>query len=718
MQQPTVNVYLNRFPVKKLNNTEKTVQVYSCSFKSSPELGKEYSALNRVPWNIGFTSGVRFGSHIITKHRISETHLDNKDWTLCYQGTRLLNLEDTAERQALERLERRWLGDRIKRISEKNRVRKASEGGFIWWNADRTILQDLGWEVHTGVRLDIELQPSGMVLAEIDAHHRFYSPWTLEQWLQTYPDIAINWVRNTYDSRSWKLKSISNENPETVLLPTGESLADYHRKLPKPATEAEINNARVVYLDGKNQDIPHLSTRLRPSVTMEILSILKERGSKEAAKVFAQTRQSIPHRFDKGENTARWLADKIYNIDRDTIDKKVKPQSARGIILRDKSPLLLTKYQKVRRPKNSLDVGCFSVGEKQFGCLNLTNDSGWSEFVGHKLESVAKKSDADIVLESAKSKKDLPDSPLVRKQFWQNWANQGTQTILLITPWLENTVKAQYQREALEANIALQFMQPMFKPEEYRIANIVLGLLLKAKWQPVGLETIQDKYAAEVVIGFDAGTNRKMYYGTSAFAILANGQSLGWELPEAQPGEKLSGQAVWRTVSNIVSRFQDMENRLPKRILLLRDGIVQADEFEDTVAALVRENIAVDLLGVRKSGAGRIATLPYQSEFLKDASPGTAILSADGNTFRIVTSEAKAGGSARPLQLVRDCGNAPLEILARQIDRLCMLNPASAFAYSRLPYVIHGADKMAKTVQRIGGVSFLQGVDRLKIFFV
>ena len=720
MQQPTVKVYLNRFPVKKLNNTEKIVQVYTCSFKSSPELGKEYSALNRVPWNIGNTSGVRFGSSIITKHRISETYLNNKDWTLSHQGTRLLNLEDTVEKQALERLERRWLGDRIKKyISKKNRVQKSSEGGFIWWNADRTILQDLGWEVHRGVRLDIELHASGIVLAEIDAHHRFYSPWTLEQWLRTYPDIAINWVCNTYDSRTWKFKTISNENPETVLLPTGETLADYHRKLPKkPATEAEIDNARVVYLDSNNQDIPHLSTRLRPSVTMEILSILKEKGSKEAAKVFAQTRQSIPYRFNKGENTARWLADKIYNIDRDTIDKKVKPQRVKGVVLRDKSPLLLTKSQKVYRPKNSLDAGCFSIGERQFGCLDLTDRTGWSKFISHKLESVAKKSNTDIFLESAKNKKDLPDSLLARQQFWRSWADRGTQTILVITPWLENTVKAQYQREALEANIALQFMQPMFKAEEYRIANIILGLLLKAKWQPVGLETIQDEYAAEIVIGFDAGTNRKIYYGTSAFAILANGQSLGWELPEAQPGEKLSGQAVWRTVSNIVNRFRTMENRLPKRILLLRDGIVQADEFEDTVAALVRENIAVDLLGVRKSGAGRIATLPYQSEFLQDASPGTAILSADGNTFRIVTSEAKAGGSARPLQIVRDCGDAPLDILARQVDRLCMLNPASAYAYSRLPYVIHGADKMAKTVQRIGGVSFLQGVDRLKNFFV
>jgi argonaute-like protein implicated in RNA metabolism and viral defense len=261
-------------------------------------------------------------------------------------------------------------------------------------------------------------------------------------------------------------------------------------------------------------------------------------------------------------------------------------------------------------------------------------------------------------------------------------------------------------------------MQPMFKFEDYRITNIILGLLLKAKWQSVGLEPLENEYTAEIVIGFDAGTNRSLYYGTSAFAILANGQSLGWELPEAQPGEKLNGQAVLRTVANIINRFKRKENRLPKRILLLRDGIVQCDEFEKAIAALQQDNIAVDLLGVRKSGAGRMAITSQESGQLIDAASGTTVISQDGDTFRIVTSRAQAGGSARPLQVVRDSGDAPLEILARQVDRLCLLNPASGYTFSRLPYVIHFADKMAKTVQRIGEVGILQGVDRQKIFFV
>jgi hypothetical protein len=566
MSKDNPKVFLNQFPVKKLTDGDKIVQVYEYTFNPSPEPGKEYSAINRILWKIR-TPGTRLKSTIITKQLVSDEYLEQDNWTLKHQGTQLLDLDITYEREALKKLERKWLEQQLRYKFDRNRVNRASEGGFIWWDADSIILQGLGWEVHTGVRLDIELHSSGVIFIEIDLHHRFYSSWTLEHWLQNYRDMPVSWVRNTYDERSWKFLRVSDENPETTMIPNFGSLAKYHRNL--GATEKEIKDGRVVYVssDSKGKELTHLSTRLRPSITMEILSNL-----------------------------------------------------------------------------------------------------------------------------------------------------QDTQTILVVSPWLQNTVKAQLQKEALEANIALQFMQPMVREEKYRIANIVLGLLVKAKWQPVGLEPLQDKYVAELVIGFDAGTNGDLYYGTSAFAILANGQSLGWELPEAQRGEKISSEAIERTIFNIITRFQKIENRLPRRVLILRDGIVQCEEFDDVVGTLLKNKIAVDLLSVRKSGAGRMAVQNENGKLI-DAVPGTAILSTDDKTFFIVTSEAKAGGSARPLKIVRDFGDAPLETLARQVDRLCMLNPASAYAYSRLPYVIHFADKMAKTVQRIGELSVLHGLDRQKIFF-
>lgn len=710
-------VFLNRFPIKFLSEAEKTVQIYTYKLHSSPELGKEYSEVSKILWKL-WTPAAILSNTIVTKEIVAERYLRGENYGLQHQGSQVLNLEHENQLEALERLERRWLEKTLKQKSNKNRIERHSTGGLIWWNAEKIILQDNGWEVHTGVNVDVSVHLKGVLFLEIDIHHRFYTSWTLSQWLETYPDLPLNWVRNTYDTQSWRYSRTSEEKAETLILQgSSMNLADYHRNHKQPATEKEIQNSRVVYVkNNKGQELPHLSDRLKPSITMEILSDLAtNRGQKEAAKVFKQCKQTIGQRFNKAAEVAQWLSKNIYGQEEKA--SKLKPQTTQGILLRQKSPILLTRSIKVYNPAASLEKGCFRIGEKQFGCLDLVGNGIWSETVQKKLENTAKKSNVDIYLEKPKIKTDLPASLLTRKQFWQNWANKGTNTVLVVSNWLQDSVKTQLRREALEANIALQFMLPMPTPDQYRAVNIVLGMLVKAKWQPIGLEPLPDEQAAEIVIGFDAGTNRNLYYGTSAFAVLANGQSLGWELPEAQTGERLSGQAVLRAVANIINRFQQMEKRLPKRVLLLRDGFVRVNEFEDTIKTLQQENIAVDLLGVRKSGAGRMAVFKPGSEQLIDALPGTAVLSQDGQTFRIVTSVAKAGGSARPLQVVRDFGDAPLQILAKQIDRLTLLNPASGFFPSRLPNVLHYADKMAKEVQRLGEVAILQNVDRQKIFF-
>lgn len=675
----TVKIQLNRFAVKCLSENDRTVWVYQYILNPPPEPGKEYSAIGKMLWNLGVCAA-KLGDTVVTKEAISRDRFHGATWILQPQGTRVLNPANQPERETLEKLERRHLEQKLRQLSHQlrsgSRFERPSGTGLIWWNADKVLLQGEGWEVHTGVHLDISVHRLGWLFLEVDSHHRFYTPWTLQQWLESYPEAPINYVRNTYDDNAWKFVRVSDENPETLILPNGMSLAQYHRN--KSASEAELLNSRVVYVKkyGKREEneIPHLSTRLRPSVTMEVLSYLTSLGQQKAAQVFKQVRKPVGERFSKALDVAQLLVKRIYEKE----ESNLKSYKVDGVLLRQKKPILLTRQSKVYQPKDSLKQGCLRTGEKQFGCLDLTGNGVWPEPIKKQLENAANNSKVEILLENPKRKIDLPDGALDRRQFWQEWVNQGTQTVLVVTEWLGNEELTRLRREALEANIALQFMLPMDRLEPYRAVNIVLGLLVKAKWQPVGLELINDAQAAEIAIGFDAGTNRNLFYGTSAFAVLANGQSLGWELPEAQRGERLSGQAVLRVVNNILHRFYQWEKRWPRRVLLLRDGFVQCHEFDDTIRELDQAGIAVDLLEVRKSGAGRMA-IEWQSNVLKDAAPGTAVLSSDGKTFLIVTSEAKAGGSARPLQVVRDYGDANLEILAKQFDRLCQLNPVSGF---------------------------------------
>ncbi|MCS6793210.1 MAG: hypothetical protein N3E45_04260 [Oscillatoriaceae bacterium SKW80] len=63
---------------------------------------------------------------------------------------------------------------------------------------------------------------------------------------------------------------------------------------------------------------------------------------------------------------------------------------------------------------------------------------------------------------------------------------------------------------------------PTQKADAYKALNVALGVLYKAGWQPVCL-ALNEPEVAELIIGFDTGTNRQLYYGTSAFAVLADG---------------------------------------------------------------------------------------------------------------------------------------------------------------------------------------------------
>jgi len=60
---------------------------------------------------------------------------------------------------------------------------------------------------------------------EIDRFHHFWTPLTLQEWLNTYPECEslIKWVRNTYLKNNqflrWQLHSITHEQPEAVNLP-------------------------------------------------------------------------------------------------------------------------------------------------------------------------------------------------------------------------------------------------------------------------------------------------------------------------------------------------------------------------------------------------------------------------------------------------------------------------------------------------------------------
>jgi argonaute family protein len=723
----STTVILNRFHVKQLAERELMVNEYQCRFTQLPEQGKEQQAISSVCYKLGVIA-VRLHSLIITKEEISPERMQSDDWELVKIGTRKLSCENTYERRALESYERKVLETGLKSFS-KTQIEKASEGGLIWWITGQEGVEKYGkgWEVHRGRRIDIALDANGNLYLEIDIHHRFYTPWTLHQWLEEYPDIPITYVRNTYKDKnnnyiSWKYEGLCDQSPEEVqIVNLGMSLAEYHRK--NGATEQEVNSSYVVMVrkanDLKSKAVPHLSQRLSPSLTMEMLANIAEQGKEkqEIQSVFEYIRKNLDVRLKETKKTAENILKKVYRV-----SSEAQPLSVNGYIM-PPAQLLAFNDQPVNRVDKVRKKGCARVGETKFGCLNLYNQiPEYPDEVRKCLLDVARSSHTNIEIDSYRTTRDFPDNELDQQIFWQNWSNEGIKTVLVVMPWSPNERKLRIRVQALQAGIATQFMVPNTKADVYKALNVVLGLLCKAGWQPVKLKPLDYPEIADLIIGFDTGTDKELYYGTSAFAVLADGQSLGWELPQVQTGETFSGRAIWQTVSSLVLKFVRTCGHYPRKLLLMRDGLVQQGEFQQTIEELEKKNIAVDVLGVRKSGAGRMGRQIIEKGEVKyyDASIGTVVFIPEEKSFTLVTSQPinESIGSVRPLRVVHEYGNTPLELIALQTYQLSQLHPASGFKSCRLPWVLHLADKSSKEFQRIRQISVLQNISREKLIAV
>lgn len=721
-------VVLNQFWIKELSEDDCKVYEYICEFVETPESGREFKAIANVCYKLGVPA-TQFGNKIIAKQLVSTDRLKSDTWAVQLNAEKIFKLGDDNERKILEKLERKFLSINLKKWG-KTDVENAADGGLIWWVKENGIEKfGNGWEVHKGRRIDVIISASGNLFLEVDLHYKFFTPWTLHEWQNQYPDCPIDYVHNTYKDRygnykTWRYDSDSEETPDSLKLPhSGQSLAEYHRN-EAGATEEDIKESRVVYVKNANgysndQQIPHLSSRLEPSLTMGMLTYISDHSpdfeeKSKAQGVFKYIKKSISNRLDESQKAVASIASRIYKSDKET-----KPIRVNGYTLTEAK--LYGHKGVVSKTADVKSKGCIRVGELKFGCLNLADQSEkYPQLVEEALKEVAKNSEAEIRLGKPRTKDIVPKSDLERQIFWKEWSNAGVKTILVVSPRLSSSRKQKIRVEALKAGIATQFIIPTSKDDVYKAMNVVLGLLAKAGWQAVRLEPIDHPQAADLVIGFDTGTNRELYYGTSAFAVLSDGQSLGWEIPDVQRGESFSGEAVWQTVSRLILRFREHCGRFPKRVLLMRDGLVQDGEFDKTIDKLKEENIEVDLIGVRKSGGGRMGREMLQDDQIvyRDADSGTVVLMPDEKSFLLVTTQARAGGSVRPLRIVHTYGNSPLELLAIQTYHLTKLSPASGYSSSRLPCVLHLADKSSKEFQRIGQMSILQNLNREKLIGV
>ena len=185
MNSPLERVFLNRFRIKQLSKEDLTVCCYSPIFNPPPVSGREFSEAYKILWDI-YTPGALLGKNIVTKHEIPAKYLRGKTWQLkLLRRDKVLDPKKEDEKKALERIYRCWLEEEIGKKFSEYEVDPNSPAGLTLWERDNIILQNHGWEVHPGFTIDVVFAGLNLefLLLEIDIRHRFYTPWTLEQWL-------------------------------------------------------------------------------------------------------------------------------------------------------------------------------------------------------------------------------------------------------------------------------------------------------------------------------------------------------------------------------------------------------------------------------------------------------------------------------------------------------------------------------------------------------
>lgn len=720
------SVYLNRFFLKSLSNQDKIVKIYKPEFQSMADVEELEKAISRLCWKVGVPA-TRWQNFLITQQDLETTSGDN--WTLIKQNDRQFNPNDRGMNKALTSLFKRYIQAKIEEQGKGDVENR--RGGLLWEN-DKPIKRGENWSLHRGTFINTIVDEEGNLYLDIDIRYSLRTEKTLADWYAKHPDIEFKQVQNTYFSEgasgkiTWELDEVTEINPrEHILNGLGQSLAEYHLNSPKlkpQATPQDIEKGRVVFVirpnkGGKRKNekpTPHIDTRLAPIITLETIAILAEQGDFEAKAVFRQTKEVTDKRFQVSLKTAQRIGNHFFGVDNNDI-----LPLAKQAVQQKPAILVAARQQVVKDARRSLNKGCFRANDITVGCLHLDVGAGAShvfpEAIDSVLTEVEKSSRVAITRKPAKT--NFPEDPWKQQDFLDKVRRTGVDVLLVVTKkWLGDSQKSQLRKKFLEAGLATQFFIPTQESSaKFKAENVVLGLLSKAGWQTIALQDTESAESADLAIGFDAGDARGFRYGTCAFAVSASGHFLGWELPEAQRAETIPSQIIQSTVGRIVKGFENQEGRLPKRILLLRDGFVQDNEFVEILQSLQNKKIAVDLVEVRKNNVHRISVSKdgnYQA-----ASVGTTTIFEEDDTFLLVTTQARAGGSPRPLKCVRVHGDTPLSELAKQIYHLSALHPASGFS-SRLPMPLHFADKMAKEIGKFGEVGVLHALPRNRLFFV
>jgi len=271
--------------------------------------------------------------------------------------------------------------------------------------------------------------------------------------------------------------------------------------------------------------------------------------------------------------------------------------------------------------------------------------------------------------------------------------------------------------------LPVQFMRLDHPPKRYTSSyynNLAAGVFSKGGGVLCAIEDMPGE--ADLFLGLDLGGIHQRVPGF-AFLFTRDGAQLGWQLAEAQSGERIADESLRLLLERSLEAYRKVHGgEGPRRIVLHRDGRWY-ESFEVIGSFEQRHGIGIDVLEVIKSG------VPVLYRRFRDqdtgrkrfCNPGVGdAFELSGLDEAILSTYSGAelgkdwGGkvTVRPLRLRKRYGDTPLEILAQQVVLLSRIHGASLYRHPRLPVTTHHADRFA-SLRRECNIDDLSRMDRL-----
>ena len=649
----------------------------------------------------------------------------------------VLQSETHAERGAIQRLLNQCLmqgGRKLAYASNGHLEVEAGAGNLVRLTAcqpsERVKAGGDYLDAFQSVTLIPEVLPDGTALVGFDVRHRLLPrphvtlDWVIRkrpEWIEGIRRIRHRYASNGQYGTADLIGMVADRTAlSTFPTPKGDvSLLNYHDSkgnIPDDEREA-VAASHVVHVrygrDTRAKPMEHLAALLQPMFDFETLSNIDSRLLERIAgslKWPVGERLKAAFRLVKGlevselgarlqplEGTHRYL-------------RTLKPEFRlrfRGTAVADSEKAVL-RHGAYRGMTRKLVVPVVIGGSV------LEQEAAVRHF--QEVERVCRKWHPDLT--SWKTAPPAEDAETLN----QRLALRKPDNTLLLIGLGRGADKRKIRDVAYRYGLATQFMRLDHPPRTYQPSyynNLAAGVFSKGGGVLCAIDEMPGD--TDLFIGLDLGGVSQRAPGL-AFLFTREGAQLGWQLAEAQRGERVEDAVLRDLLERSLQAYRQAHlGVLPRRIALHRDG--RLFESLDVIRDFERDHsVRVDVLEVVKSGCPplyRRGVVAENKKAFRNPEVGDAFELLGLDELIIATYSGEELGSSwgdkvtvRPLRLRRRYGETDLHTLAKQVVLLSRIHGASLYRHPRLPVTTHHADRFA-TLRQECNLDDLSKMDRL-----